>query len=456
MFNLALARQGGGQLVIRVEDTDRARFVPEAEGKIYEGLQWLGIDYDEGGEKGGPYAPYRQSERLEIYREYLGELIKNGWAYYCFATKEELDEMRREQLAKGELPRYDRRWCGADPEKVRANLEAGVPYVVRLKVPRGRVIGWDDLVRGRVEFASDLLDDQILLKSDGYPTYHLAVVIDDHLMGINKVLRGEEWISSTPKHLLLYEAFGWQAPEFAHLPLIRNVDHSKLSKRKNDVAIASYRENGYLPEAVVNFIALLGWSHPEGKELFSLEEFLQTMQLTRVQKTGPVFDLDKLNWYNGVYIRKMVAEQGLEALATKLWEEGFVPEDMNEELMKKVLPLVYERLVTLQDFASLTDFFVHEAIVDVELLLKKGNRELVREELEKTIPKLQETTPTAEEFEATIRKLGEQNGYKKAQYFMMLRIAVTGKKATPPLFETMLALGKEQTIARLEKVLQLL
>lgn len=450
IFNLGIARQSGGEFLIRIEDTDRARFVPEAESLIYEGLKWLGIDYDEGGIKGGPYAPYHQSDRLDIYHRYAQQLLDNGWAYYCFATKEELEQMRKDQIARGELPRYDGRWRDADPAEVQKRLDAGTPYVIRLKVPKGRTISWEDQIRGHVEFQSDLIDDQILMKADGFPTYHLAVVIDDHLMQITDVLRGEEWISSTPKHLLLYEAFGWEPPKFAHMPLIRNRDKSKISKRKNDVSILSYRDKGYLPEAVINFIALLGWSHPEGKDIFDLEEFINVVSLDRVQKTGPIFDIDKLNWYNGYYLRKMVEEKGLAELARRLVAGGFVSPDFPMEIMDAILPLIYERMVKLSDFADLTDFFWKDVSPQTSQLLKKGDVDLVTTQLMLTHSFLETIPWELEKVEETIRNLCETKGYKKSQYFMMLRVAVTGKTATPPLFETMLVIGKEQVLARLQ------
>ncbi len=450
IFNLGLARQSGGQFLIRIEDTDRSRFVPEAESLIYEGLKWLGIDYDEGGAKGGPYGPYHQSDRLDIYHEYAQKLLDTGWAYYCFATKEELEQMRKDQIARGELPRYDGRWRDADPAEVKKRLDEGQPHVIRLKVPKGRVLSWEDEIRGHVEFQSDLLDDQVLIKGDGFPTYHLAVVVDDHLMKITHILRGEEWISSTPKHLLLYEAFGWEPPKFAHMPLIRNRDKSKISKRKNDVSIMAYRDKGYLPEAVINFIALLGWSHPEGKEIFDLEEFIKVVSLDRVQKTGPIFDVERLNWYNGYYIRKLVSEQGMGALAQKLVAGGFVDEKFPMELMEQVLPLIYERMVTLADFANLTDFFWKDIEVEPKLLLKKGDKELVSSQLMLTKAFLESTTWEAAKLEEKIRGLCEEKGYKKSQYFMMLRVAVTGKTATPPLFETMEVIGRQNVLNRIE------
>ena len=450
IFNLGLARQSGGQFLIRIEDTDRSRFVPEAESLIYEGLKWLGIDYDEGGVKGGPYAPYHQSDRLDIYHQYAQQLLDGGYAYYCFATKEELEQMRKDQIARGELPRYDGRWRDADPVEVQKRLDEGQPHVIRLKVPKGRTLSWEDEIRGHVEFQSDLIDDQVLLKADGFPTYHLAVVIDDHLMKITHILRGEEWISSTPKHLLLYEAFGWEPPKFAHMPLIRNRDKSKISKRKNDVSILSYRDKGYLPEAVINFIALLGWSHPEGKEIFDLDEFIKVVSLDRVQKTGPIFDIEKLNWYNGYYIRQLVEKQGLSALGQKIIAGGFTTPGFPMELMEQVLPLIYERLVTLADFGDLTDFLWQDIQANPKLLLKKADVDLVTSQLMLTKAFLETIPWEVEKLEARIRQLCEDKAYKKSQYFMMLRVAVTGKTATPPLFETMYVIGRENVLKRLE------
>jgi glutamyl-tRNA synthetase len=455
MFNLALARQSGGQFLIRIEDTDRARFVPEAEGLIYEGLAWLGIDYDEGGAKGGEFAPYHQSERLPIYQKYAEQLVREGKAYYCFCTKEDLEKMRAEQLAAGELPRYNRMWRDADKAKVEEKLREGAPYVVRLKVPDGREIKWQDLIRGEVSFQSSLLDDQVLLKTDGFPTYHLAVVVDDHLMQITHVLRGEEWISSTPKHILLYEAFGWPMPEHAHMPLIRNADKSKISKRKNDVSILSYRDKGYLPEAIRNFIALLGWSHPDEKEVFSFREFLDVMNLSRVQKTGPIFDISRLNWYNGFYIRKIVEKKGLQALHNRLMP--FYPSDYPLERGLEILELVFERLVTLKDIEELTDFFYREVKVETDLLLKKSDIASVAEQLTRTIKVLEEMSEEewkTEKIEEKMRDICEAQEYKKSQFLMMIRVAVTGKKATPPLFETMAVLGREKVLERLNKALE--
>lgn len=451
MFDLALARQSGGQFLVRIEDTDRTRFVDGAEAKIYEAFKWLGIEYDEGGEKGGPYAPYHQSDRLDIYHKYMEELIAKDAAYYCFCTPERLEQMRNEQQKNKQLPKYDGHCRHLTTAEVLQKKAAGEKWVVRLKAPAEGVIGWEDLIRGHVEFSAHEVDDAVLIKSDGFPTYHFAVVVDDHLMKITHVLRGEEWISSTPKHLLLYQAFGWQPPLLAHMPLIRNQDKSKLSKRKNDVSILSYRDKGYLPEALLNFIALLGWSHPDKKEIFSFAEFLQVMSLDRIQKTGPVFDVNKLNWMNGMYIRELPRPELISRL------QPYLPADFPREKMDALLDLVTERLVTLADIDPLTAFFYREISVSKEELTRKSTPAEVVTQLTATQAVLEKITDwTVANLETSVRELQDAQAYKKSQYFMMLRMTVTGQAATPPLFETIEVLGKTVTMARIAAALALL
>jgi glutamyl-tRNA synthetase len=359
--------------------------------------------------------------------------------------------MREEQQARGELPKYDKRCRHLTAEEVQTKLEQGLPHVIRLKVPAEGVVSWEDAIRGHVEFAVEHVDDQVLLKSDSFPTYHFAVVIDDYLMKITHVLRGEEWISSAPKHLLLYTFFGWQPPVFAHMPLIRNADKSKLSKRKNDVSILSYRERGYLPEALLNFIALLGWSHPERKEIFSFEEFLQVMSLDRIQKTGPIFDTQKLDWMNGMYIRQLPVEELKQRL------QPYLPEDFPTAQLDELLPLVLERLVTLKDIEELTSFFYRDISHDAVKLVRKSSPEEVVAQLHRTMKTLSQlSTWTVETLETTIRSLQETESYKKSQYFMMLRVSTTGREATPPLFDTIAVLGKDRTLQRLQAVADLL
>lgn len=444
LFNYAFAKQQGGEFLVRIEDTDRTRFVEGAEDVIYQALQWAGIIPDESPIHGGDFGPYRQSDRLETYKEYVDQLINAGHAYYCFATPEELQAMREEQQKKGLPPKYDGRYRDYPMEKAQERIAAGESYVVRMRVPEG-IARWYDMIRGEVEINYEQIDDQVLLKSDGFPTYHLAVVVDDHLMNITHVMRGEEWISSTPKHLLLYEMFGWGKPEYAHMPLLRNTDRSKLSKRKNDVSIVSYRDKGYLAEALLNFLMLLGWSHPEGKEFLSLDQFISDFTIDRMQKTGPIFDLEKLNWMNGKYIREMISQ---DELVQRL--QPFLPSDFPQEKMDVILPLVRDRLVTLKDMDMLTGFFYRPISVDQVELLKKSTSEEVSTQLALTHQALSEMSHwTVATIENALRGLQEANGWKKSQYFMMVRLAVTGQRATPPLFETMEVIGRDEVLHRL-------
>lgn len=444
LFNYAFAKQNSGQFIVRSEDTDRSRFVEGAEQLVLDAIKWAGIEPDEDVIKGGPYGSYRQSERLDIYQKYAQQLIDNGQAYYCFATPDELREMREKQQAAGQPPKYDGRYRDYPLDQALERVAAGEPYVVRMRVTDGETI-WNDLIRGEVKINHQQIDDQVIIKSDGYPTYHLAVVVDDHLMKISHVIRGEEWISSTPKHILLYQMFDWELPEFAHMPLLRNPDKSKLSKRKNVVSIVSYQEKGYLPEALINFLMLLGWSHPDNKEIISLSEFIEVFSLERMQKTGPVFDVEKLNWMNGKYIREEFSE---EELAKRL--EPFIQPDFPTDKVAKILPLVKERLVTLADWPELTNFFYQSIEVDQAMLLKKATPELVTQQLNLTIDALKSIENwSLTEIETAIRNLQSKHDWPKSQYFMMLRLAVTSLKATPPLFETIEVLGQSLTVYRL-------
>ena len=304
LFDYVWAKKHNGQFILRLEDTDRARLVEGADKNLYGMLRWLGLSFDEGPDIGGPHGPYVQSQRLPIYQEHVQQLIAKGHAYYCFCTTERLAQMRLEQQKNHQPPKYDRHCTNLSQEQVVAKLDDNQPHVVRMKVPEGQT-QFNDRIRGQITFQNSEVDDQVILKSDGFPTYHLAVVVDDYLMGITDVIRGEEWISSTPKHILLYQFFGWELPVFTHLPLLLNNDKSKLSKRKNDVSLNSYKEQGYLPEAIINFLAQQGWSHPEGKDIYSLDEMIHLFDWDRVPKTGSIFGFDKLNWYNGQYIRAL-------------------------------------------------------------------------------------------------------------------------------------------------------
>src|SRR5512134_567666 len=341
LFNYALSRRHDGQFVLRIEDTDRERSSSASEAMIFDAMRWLGLRWDEGPDTGGPCGPYRQSERTEIYRRHADELVARGAAYPCFCTRERLDALREEQKARKLNFGYDRR-CRAIPadEAVRRRA-AGETSVVRLAMPPDGETVVHDLLRGEVRFDNAQVDDQVLLKSDGFPTYHLANVVDDHLMGITHVIRAEEWLSSLPKHVTLYRGFGWEEPVFCHLPLLRNADKSKISKRKNPVSLNFYRRAGYLPEAMLNYLALMGWAMPDEHEEFSVAEFVEAFTLERISLGGPVFDLEKLTWLNGRYLRRLTPRQLLDRLRGEL---------LSDEHLLDVLPLVQERIDTLEGF----------------------------------------------------------------------------------------------------------
>ena len=454
--NYAYAKRHGGKFVLRIEDTDKTREVEGGVADIQDIIHAYGLDWDEGPGKEGGFGPYIQSQRFDIYQEKAHQLVEDGKAYYCFCSKERLDQVRAEQQAKKEAPRYDKHCRNIPLAEAKARIEAGEDYVIRLKVPENQDISFTDLLRGEITFNSNQVDEQVLLKSDGYPTYHLAVVIDDYLMKITHIMRGEEWISSTPKHVLLYQAFGWELPTFAHIPLFLNPDgKGKMSKRKGTVSARSFLEKGYLSEALLNFFMILGWARDdqEKDEIMSLDEYISEFDPKDMSLNSVAFDMKKLDWINGVYIRKL----DLATLKEKL--KPFLSERVNAEKLDQLLPLVRERLVTLKDFDELTSFFFEMEDYDPQLLLKKtnDNTELVKEELTKTITVLESLNDfSVEKIETVIREIQEEYDWKKGQYFMMIRIAVTARKATPPLFDTIEVLGKEETIKRLQKAKNLL
>ena len=353
LFDYAYAHKGGGQFILRIEDTDQARYNPESEQRIYDALHWLGLQWDEGPDIGGPYAPYRQSERLPTYREYANRLLADGHAYHCFCTRERLDAVRKAQEAAKQPPKYDRHCLRLTPSEVEERLASGHSYVVRLRMPDGGETTFYDLARGEVQFRNELQDDQVLLKSDGFPTYHLAVVVDDHLMGITLVVRGEEWISSTPKHVVLYDALGWPRPGFVHMPLMRNADKSKISKRKNHTSLEWYRAQGFLPAAMRNYLALQGWSMPDGRETFSLEGFIASFTWDRVALGGPIFDLKRLDDLNGQYLRALSLDEFIATVDP--WLPGADP-----GVMRQIVPLVQSRFNRLSEFPRLAGFFFAE------------------------------------------------------------------------------------------------
>lgn len=441
LFDFAYARKNNGKFLVRIEDTDRERFVDDAEKAIFNALDWFGITEDESPRKSGPHAPYRQSERLDIYKKHALELVEKGHAYYCFCTKERLEEVRQKaQLAK-QVPMYDKHCRSLSSNDVQSKLAALEPHVIRMKVPESKTITFRDEIRGDVSFESSTVDDQVIMKSDGFPTYHLAVVVDDHLMEVTHIVRGEEWMSSTPKHTLLYEYFGWEKPLFFHTPILRNPDKSKLSKRHSHTNVEWYKENGFLPEAILNYLGLLGWSHPEGKEIFTREEFIQAFDLKDLKSVGPIFDLTKLEWMNGEYIRAMDAER-LKSLISSFYSGKY-----SDELIQKTIPLVQERIKTLKEYDEYCIFFV-ESPKEYEVDISKYD-----ELFKKTATALSSLNNwSTQEIGEAMLKVAQELGVKNSEYFMAMRVVVTGKKVSPPLNESMELLGKEEVLKRLHPV----
>lgn len=474
LFNYALAKTTGGRFILRIEDTDRTRYQADSERQITEALHWLGLAYQEGPDVGGPNGPYRQSERTELYQQHGQSLIDSGKAYRCFCTPDRLADLRRAQRQRKEPPGYDGLCRGLLPEEVEAKLAEGLDNVVRLKVPKDRTIAFHDELRGQVEIEGKSVDDQVLLKSDGFPTYHLANVVDDHLMEVTDVIRAEEWITSTPKHVLLYEAFGWDKPRFRHMPLLRNKDKSKISKRKNPTSLLWYKENGYLPEALLNFLGLMGYSSPDGEEMFDLEQMLKDFDVKRISTSSPVFDLEKLGWLNGEYIRAdkpetLVArvlenlvyrrERGVELGSAEQdlakWMDANGGQDAPEvrAFVLKTMAIIQERIKTLTEYAALGRcFFVDDVsgYDQTEMVPKKrsgGEVEDVLRGVHKRLGEL-ETWDTPS-IEALLRALCTEYEWKPRELFQPLRVACTGSKISPPLFETMELLGRETTLGRL-------
>jgi glutamyl-tRNA synthetase len=496
LYDYLFAKKHGGDFVLRIEDTDQKRFVPGAVENLLNVMDTMGIVHDEGPsvrrqgtgnkEQGcresanypgivecGNFGPYIQSERLDLYKKYARQLVDEGKAYYCFCTPERLEEMRKEQAANKQMPKYDRHCLGLSKEEVEKNLADGVSHTVRFRIPDDvERIEFTDLIRGDISVKTETLQDTVILKSDGYPTYHLAMAVDDHLMDITHVIRGEEWLPSTPLHLLLYRAFGWEAPEFAHLSLILNPDKSKLSKRQGDVAVEDYLKKGYLKEALVNFVALLGWNPGEGstQEVFSMEELVEKFDFSHVHKAGAVFDTKKLDWLNAQYIKKLSVDE-LYRLSLPFWERkefytNAAPERKSEEYVKKVLTIEQERLNRLDEAGENNRFFFQDIEYDRELLRWKQNGD---EETMAALRKSEEIFKNISEEEWTREnlsaKLMEAAGERPARnaprigaggrgdLLWPLRVALTGAKQSPSPFEVAWVLGKEESLKRLGEAL---
>ncbi|MGQ4877625.1 glutamate--tRNA ligase [Billgrantia sp. LNSP4103-1] len=451
LFNLCFAKQHGGQFILRIEDTDRVRSTLESEQMILDSLRWLGLEWDEGPDVGGPHGPYRQSERGDIYAEYARQLLEAGHAFKCYRTSEELDELREARKASGmHLALKSSDLALPEGEEARRERE-GWPYVVRMKVPSSGTCMIDDMLRGPIEVDWAQVDAQILLKSDGMPTYHLANVVDDHLMGITHVLRGEEWINSAPKHQLLYEYFGWQMPTLCHMPLLRNPDKSKLSKRKNPTSINYYRRMGFLPQAVTNYLGRMGWSMPDEREKFSLDEMMAHFDIQRVSLGGPVFDLEKLTWLNGLYIREDLDD---EAFLEVLMEWAF-----NKEYIGQILPQVRPRVETLSQVAPLVGHFFSGVPA-----IRENDFESIALEREALVKLLQflvwrfEALPAwhKEALLAEVKALAAHFGLKMKDFLAPVFIAVTGTTASTSVMDAMAILGSDVTRARLRNAIELL
>jgi glutamyl-tRNA synthetase len=457
LYNYLFARHHGGKLVLRIEDTDQTRKVEGAVENLINTLEWAGIDYDEGPKRGGSFGPYVQSERLEIYAEYAQRLLRQGDAYYCFCTPERLEQVRQQRLSEKRSPGYDRHCRDIDPDEARRRKESGEACVVRMNMPLEGEVEFDDLIRGRVSIPTEALDDQVILKSDGYPTYHLAVVVDDHMMEISHVIRGEEWLSSTPKHVLLYRFFGWELPQFAHLPLLLNPDKSKLSKRQGDVAVEEYRAKGYLKEAMVNFIAFLGWNPGDERELFSLEELVREFTLERVGKSGAVFNVEKLTWMNSQYLRMKPDAEVLALLNEELKASGIDATKLTDDYLLLVIGAMRERAAFVKDFVQQCPYFYGAPrSYDPDVQKKRWKPETAGhlKALSAEFSSLQ--NPSKQDYEASLQAVSQTLNVKPAELIHPLRLAVSGMGAGPGLYDILFILGKDETIRRIQSAVETL
>lgn len=452
LYNFLFARKNNGKFILRIEDTDRSRYVEGAVENLMKTLKWCELHYDEGPDIGGPFGPYIQSQRIEIYQRYAKELIEKGKAYYCFCSQERLAALREEQQRmKFHQIKYDKHCLKLSENEIKQKLLNGEPYVIRLNVPENEVVSFYDIIRENVEFKTNTLDDQVLLKSDGYPTYHLANVVDDHLMQISHVIRGEEWLSSTPKHILLYDYFGWEKPQFAHLPLLLNPDRSKLSKRQGDVAVEDYFAKGYLKEALINFIALLGWNSGDNKEFYYLNELIEKFSLERVNKSGAVFNLEKLKWLNGEHIRKKTKEELLPLLKDELTKSKYANKSFSDDYLLNIIEAMHERIEFIHEIITKSYYFFERPIEYEEKSIQKNWKEDTVEHLTLLISEFEKIdTPTKEKFEESLNNLASNLNIGKGKLIHPLRLALSGMSTGPGIFDILAILGKEESIERIK------
>jgi glutamyl-tRNA synthetase len=448
LFNLAFARKNGGKMILRIEDTDQSRSTKESEDAILSSLKWLGLNWDEGPDCGGEFGPYRQSERLDIYKAAIQNLVDAGYAYPCFCTAERLNEVRKKQMENKETPRYDGHCLSLSKEEIEKKMQAGEKYVYRLRIPDEGVCEFEDELRGKVSIEWSQVDHQIIQKSDGFPTYHLASVVDDYHMRITHVIRGEEWINSTPKHILLYEGFGWKPPSFAHLPLLRNPDKSKLSKRKNPTSIDYYKDAGFLPEAVVNYLGMMGYTLPDQREMFDFKEMSDSFDIKRMSLGGPIFDIAKLKWLNGRYLReKLTSGEVLQRMIE--WKA-------NPEFLGKILPLALQRLETLSDFFPLAEFLLNDApeyeVDDLEGKLEPGVAAKLLKIAEWELEKI--SSWDRECLSSLFQQIAETEELKLKQILAPFFVAISGSTISLPLFDSLELLGPDLARTRIRIALE--
>ena len=448
LYNYLFAKQSAGQIILRIEDTDQGRFDPRALPSIYDGLHWLGIDWDEGPREGGPHAPYVQSERLPLYREHAERLVAIDAAYYCFCSPERLAQVRATQQARGDpVTRYDRFCRRIDPREA-ADRASREPHVVRLKVPESGGVGIDDLVHGPIEWQLETIEDQVLLKTDGFPTYHLGVVVDDHVMGMTHILRGEEWLPSVPKHLVMYRAFGWPVPPMGHVPLVLGADGKKLSKRHGATRVAEFREQGFLPEALVNYLALVGWSPGTEDEIFSIDDLVRVWRIEQVQKAGGKWDHQRLRWFNGVWIRRLSDD----ALAKRL--DPFLAAEWDRRVVRAAIPIIKERMEMLTQAKDLLGFLFTDDLPQeaARLVPKKRTADETRDAVGRARAALRAVGPFDKPtIQSALEGIAATLGWKQGEVNMAVRLAVTGTGVGPPIYESIELLGRDRAVARLER-----
>ena len=455
LYNYLFAKNKNGKFILRIEDTDRNRLVEGAVDNLISTLKWVGLDYDEGPDNPGEFGPYIQSERLEIYKKYSEQLIEKGKAYYCFCTAERLQELREEQQKHKLQGKYDKHCLHLTKEEIDANIAAGKPHVVRLNVLPDELIKIEDVVRGEVEFNSNTVDDQVLVKSDGFPTYHLANVVDDHLMQITHVIRGEEWLSSTPKHVLLYDALEWERPVFAHLPLLLNPDKSKLSKRQGDVAVEDYRAKGYLKEALVNFVALLGWNAGDDKEFYNLEGLVNNFSLDRVNKSGAVFNVEKLNWLNGEHLRSKPNDELLQMLRDELAKSKYSENSYSDDYLLHVVESMKERVIFIHEYLEKSYFFFEEPETYDPDVVRKRWKEDTPEQLKKLCEAFSNLeNPVKEDYEKSLKQTAEELGIGAGKLIHAVRLATSGVGVGPGVYDLIFILGKSEIIKRIQKAIE--